>query len=106
MAGYRAQIANARERIFAPSVTQTVTRTTDDVVAAIGPQLSEIRRILGDQGDAADEVAEITGRTLARMAAEVTDLHRELSGLRAEVADLRSQLAALRDEGAAPTPPG
>lgn len=105
MAGYRTQIANARERIFAPSVAQTVTRTTDDVVKAVLPELAEIRRILGDQGDAADEVAEITGRSLARMAAEVTDLRGELSDLRAEVSALRTELAETRGTEA-PTPPG
>lgn len=99
MAGYRAHVANARERVFATSVAQTVTRTTDEILKAVLPELAELRRILGDQGDAADEVAEITGRTLTRMAAEVADLH-------AEVAALRAEVAALRAGGAGATPPG
>ena len=96
MAGYRARAREARDRVFAPSIYQTVRETADRVQQALLPELAEIRRIIGDQGDAADEIAEITGRTLARLSAEVADL-------RAEVADLR---AALERVGLPTDPPG
>ncbi len=111
MRRYRAKVRDARDRVFAPSVQQTVTATTAEVTRAILPalaelrgipaelaelpeltelrrilpELAELRRILADQGDAADEVAEALGRTLTRLSAEVSDLGAEVVRLRARL---------------------
>lgn len=43
---------------------------------------AEVVRILGDQGDAVGEAAELTGRVLARLGTEVQALTDELAGRR------------------------
>jgi hypothetical protein len=68
--------------MFAPSVQETVSGTAAEVSRRLLPELAELRRIIGDQGDAADEVAEALGRTLTRLSAEVTDLAAEVVRLR------------------------
>jgi hypothetical protein len=89
--------------VFAGPVRQTVTEV-DGVLGremqALIPEFAEIRRILGDQGDAADEIAEITGRSLARLSAEIADLHTDMAALHAETAGVRNELADLRAETA------
>lgn len=72
----------AHSRLFAPSVRSTVAGTATEVNRSLLPELAELRRILGDQGDAADEVAEALGRTMTRLSAEVTDLTEEVVRLR------------------------
>jgi len=74
--------------VFAPSVHQTAAEASSEVARTLLPELAELRRILSDQGDAADEIAEITGRTLSR-------LHDEIADLRAELAEVRAALRAL-----------
>ena len=44
-------------------------------------QAAELQRIVGDHGDAADEVAEVIGRTLTRLSAEVDALTAEVARL-------------------------
>jgi hypothetical protein len=41
--------------------------------------LGELRRILGDQGDAADEVAETLGRVLGKLLSEVSLLQEDVA---------------------------
>jgi hypothetical protein len=86
MPGYRARVRGARDRVLAPSVQQT----SSEVGRILLPELAELRRILGDQGDAADEIAEITGRTLTRLSDEIADL-------RAAVTVLQERLDQTRD---------
>ena len=88
MPGYRARARDVRDRVFAPSVHQTAAEASSEVARTLLPELAELRRILSDQGDAADEIAEITGRTLSR-------LHDEIADLRAELAEVRAALRAL-----------
>lgn len=45
-------------------------------------EMSEVMRLLGQQGDAVVEAAELTGRILARLGAEVEALTGELAGRR------------------------
>ena len=82
MSGYRAKAREARDRVFAPPVHETVTGTVSGVNQSLLPELAELRRILSDQGDAADDVAEALGRTLTRLSAELADLTTEVVRLR------------------------
>ena len=77
--------------MFAASVHQTAAETSSEVTRTLLPELAELRRILADQGDAADEIAEITGRTLSR-------LHDEIADLRAELAEVHATLRALNPQ--------
>jgi hypothetical protein len=45
-----------------------------ETIAAMRSELAEIYRILNQQSDAADEVAEALGRTITRLSAEVARL--------------------------------
>ncbi len=61
-------------------------------VEALGPELAELRRILGDYGDATDQVADTLGRVLARLTGEMESLAAEI----AHVHERLDQLEALR----------
>jgi hypothetical protein len=100
MAGYRTRARALRDQVFAGPVHQTVTEVDGVVGRELQALIPEIRRILGDQGDAADEIAEITGRSLARLSSEIADLHTDMAALRAETAGVRNEVAALRAEAA------
>ncbi|MBO0693062.1 MAG: hypothetical protein J2P58_09210 [Acidimicrobiaceae bacterium] len=68
-------------------------------VAAILPGVraenAEVVRMLRQQGDASDEVAEILGRTLARLGAEVDALSQAVERLQARLDDqLRASAAS------------
>lgn len=58
-----------------------IRQVASDSVAEIKADTANIERILGYQGDAADEVAETIGRTLTRLSAEVTALSAEVTKL-------------------------
>ncbi|MGH9114420.1 MAG: hypothetical protein ACRDWW_01185 [Acidimicrobiales bacterium] len=76
MAGYRSMVRDVRTRVF------PLAAFGDEVERRLGPEFAEVRRILGDQGDAADEVAEILGRTIAKLSVELEDLAVEVARLR------------------------
>lgn len=67
-------------------------------VAAILPGVraenTELVRMLRQQGDASDEVAEVLGRTLARLGAEVEALSEAVERLEARLGDERQAPAA------------
>jgi hypothetical protein len=65
-------------RYFVPSIGGVPTEVTDSL-DAIRKDLVEIQRMIRQQGDAADQVAEILGRTLARLSVEVADLSETLA---------------------------
>ena len=96
MPGYRARARDVRDRVFAAPVHQTAAETSNEVARAVLPELAELRRalaelqrIMGDQGDAADEIAEITGRALSRLSDEIVDLRADVAGLQAAVRALQ-----------------
>jgi predicted transcriptional regulator len=97
MPGYRARARDVRDRVFAPSVHQTAAEASSEVAKTILPELAELRRILADQGDAADEIAEITGRTLTRLHDEIADLRAELGALHVALRALAPQDPAQLD---------
>ena len=66
-----------REKWFEAAVRDTATAT----VEALAPVIAELQRILGDQGDASDQVAEVVGRMLARLSGEVEALAGEIERL-------------------------
>lgn len=78
MPSLRSKLRATRDRLVTPVAAATAERAVQPVLA----QTAELRRILGDQGDAADEVAETLGRTLTRLSAEVTSLAEEVAQLR------------------------
>ena len=86
MAPLKSQLRRVRDKWFEGAVRDTAAATA----VAVGPEFAELRRILGDQGDAADQVAETLGRMLARLsgelstlAGEVARLHDRLDGIEA-----------------------
>lgn len=95
MPDYRTVARDVREKVFAVPVHDTISGVADEVERRLGPEMAEIRRILGDQGDAADEVAEVLGRTLSRLADQV-DL------LASEVVRLRQRLDHVSDPAGNP----
>jgi hypothetical protein len=67
-------MGQAREKLFEAAIRET----TAAVVAAQTAEFAELRRILGDQGDASDQVTEVLGRMLARLSGEVEALVAEI----------------------------
>ena len=79
-----------RERAIGGLIRTIAANTADEAVRRVNSRIDEVERILSDQGDAADEVAEVIGRTLTRLSAEVTALTSEVSQLRERLQQLKS----------------
>lgn len=58
-----------------------------EVLSGVRAENVEVIRMLRQQGDASDEVAEVLGRTLARLGAEVDALSRAVERLEARLDD-------------------
>jgi glycosyltransferase involved in cell wall biosynthesis len=86
----RNTVSQLRERAIGGLIRTIAANTADDAVGRVDARIREVERILGDQGDAADEVAEIIGRTLTRLSAEVTALTSEVALLRERLEQLKS----------------
>lgn len=73
------------ERLFVDPVRRVVAQEVENasvrLVTSFGEATEELRRILGDLGDANDQVAEAIGRSLTRLSAETEALHEELRHL-------------------------
>jgi predicted transcriptional regulator len=91
MPAFRTRVKVVRDRALADPVRQTADQASSEVLKVLGPELAELRRILADQGDAADEIAEITGRTLTRLSDEVADLRTELAAVHAKLETLHRE---------------
>jgi hypothetical protein len=70
-------LRRARDRWFAAAVRDTAAAT----VNALAPEFADLRRVLSDYGDAADQVADTLGRVLTRLTGQVEALAEELSRL-------------------------
>jgi hypothetical protein len=70
-------LRRARDRWFAAAVRDTAAATVD----ALAPEFADLRRVLGDYGDAADQVADTLGRVLARLTGQLESLAEELARL-------------------------
>ncbi|HET9077730.1 MAG TPA: hypothetical protein VFN68_12430 [Acidimicrobiales bacterium] len=68
----------------ATRMTQQLTAHLDEIVRS---EMKELARMLRQQGDAADEVAETFGRTLTRLSSEIESLGAALRDLQAGRAD-------------------
>lgn len=81
------RIAALAERIegVEQHVTTAAADTTTSVTAFVKAENVELVRMLRQQGDAADEVAEVLGRTLARLGAEVETLAKAVERLEARL---------------------
>jgi len=90
MSSLGSTLRSARERTIGGLVRQIAKDTAEESVGRISAHLVEIERIIADQGDAAGEVAEVIGRTLTRLSAEV-------AGLTAELSRLNERLERLED---------
>jgi hypothetical protein len=86
----RNTVSQLRERAIGGLIRTIAANTADEAVGRVDARIREVERILGDQGDAADEVAEIIGRTLTRLSAEVTALTSEVALLRERLEQLKS----------------
>ncbi len=73
----------ARERLLLAPISRIVDERVAAAEQVTRDEVAALRRIIGDHGDAADDVAEVFGRTLTRLSAEVTALTEELSRMRA-----------------------
>lgn len=81
-ADLRHQIAELEERI-------------GQILPGVRAENAELTRMLRQQGDASDQVAEILGRTLARLGAEVEALSQAVERLQARLDDQRNARAGL-----------
>lgn len=81
-------VSQLRERAIGGLIRTIAANTANEAVGRVDARIREVERILGDQGDAADEVAEIIGRTLTRLSAEVTALSSEVALLRERLEQL------------------
>ncbi len=86
----KSTVNQLRERAIGGLIRTIAASTADEAVGEVSARIAEVERILGDQGDAADEVAEIIGRTLTRLSAEVTGLSSEIALLRERLEQLKS----------------
>ncbi|MHB1533285.1 MAG: hypothetical protein ACYC1D_01475 [Acidimicrobiales bacterium] len=103
MIDWKAPLRHARARAVRPvisevsetvstavsaQVTQDVTEgVTADLTGRLRVEVVELTRMLRQQGDAADEVAEALGRTLARLSAEIESLAAAVANLERRLAD-------------------
>lgn len=78
MGSVKSSLRSARERALGGLLREVA----EDAVQRICDRIGNVERILADQGDAADEVAETIGRTLTRLSAEVESLAIEVLRLR------------------------
>ena len=88
VASLRSKLKAARDRVVVPVARETADRAVQPVLA----ETAQLLRVLGDQGDAADEVAETLGRTMTRLSAEITSLATVIDSLATEVGQLRDRL--------------
>lgn len=66
-------INNKLDRLPA-QIAESATKATEDLTEVVRAELVEVTRMLRMQGDAADQVAEVLGRTMVRLSAEVNAL--------------------------------
>ena len=74
---------DARQRYLLAPIANLVDQRVAALEQVTRTDIADLRRIIGEQGDAADDVAEVFGRTLTRLSAEVTALTEELARVRA-----------------------
>jgi hypothetical protein len=75
MARLRQRLRAGLDVYFAPQFA----RMSAEITAYLRTELAEMHRMLRQQSDAADQVAETLGRTLTRLSAEVADLSEALA---------------------------
>ena len=82
------EVSEAVSTAVSAQVTQGVTEgVTADLTGRLRVEVVELTRMLRQQGDAADEVAEALGRTLARLSAEIESLATAVANLERRLAD-------------------
>lgn len=87
LAQYSAESTAEIARVVTEAVTARVTadvtaQVSRDLVGALRAEMVEVARMLRQQGDASDEVAEVLGRTLVRLSAEIDELGEHLEARR------------------------
>jgi hypothetical protein len=82
------RLVNSVKRRYRTQVDAAADTAADRVDAVLAPEFDDLRRILGDQADAATEVTAAFGRVLARLSADI-------EALTAEVARLHDRLDRL-----------
>jgi ubiquinone biosynthesis protein UbiJ len=70
-------------RVVDDSSEKVGTQVTAAVERTVREELQELSRMIGQQGDAADELAETFGRTLTRLSEAVDELQSRLDRLEA-----------------------
>ena len=82
MGSVKSSFRTARERALGGLIREIAEDSAERSVQQISDRIANVERILADQGDAADEVAETIGRTLTRLSGEVNSLAQEVVRLR------------------------
>jgi hypothetical protein len=95
--GVQGRLDNLQERLEAVTeaqhadlrrqITELGEHTVEAILTGVRAENVELTRMLRQQGDASDEVAEILGRTLARLGAEVEALSQAVERLEARLAN-------------------
>lgn len=82
-----AQHADLQSRMvaLAARLDEVEEKVTTTVTSTVKAENVELVRMLRQQGDSADEVAEVLGRTLARLGAEVETLAKAVERLEARL---------------------
>ncbi len=65
--------------MFAAMTAEIMAYLRSEMMGFLRSEVAEVYRILGQQSDAADEVAEALGRTITRLSAEVSRLTEALA---------------------------
>jgi hypothetical protein len=75
----------ARDRYLVAPISRAVDERVSAAEQVTRDEVAGLRRIIGEYGDALDDLTEAFGRTLTRLSSEVTALTEELERLRAQL---------------------
>ena len=81
MSGLAEPLRNLRDKALSTPLARSSEATADRVAAELRGELAELRRILDDQALAAADAAEILGRAIARLSADVEEMLQRLEKL-------------------------
>jgi ubiquinone biosynthesis protein UbiJ len=86
------RLVKGLKRRFRARADDAAALVAAEVQVALTPQFDNLTRILGAQGDGADEVAGAFGRVLARLSADVDALAAEVARLHERLDKLESSV--------------
>ena len=81
MSGLADPLRNLRDKALSTPLARSAETTAERVAAELRGELAELRRILDDQALAAADAAEVLGRAIARLSADVEEMLQRLEKL-------------------------